>query len=137
MASNLKKINLKYRKELEDKINEFLEYLKYQHFSENSIKKYNSHLQKYYYYCIKNNIKNFYSKFIISNYIDSLNLDHCLYFVNSAKNVLNKFIDFYFNGSFRYFYIEPVLLKSKQFNHILTLYEEALDRKSTRLNSSH
>lgn len=134
MAYKTKQINLKQGKELECKIHEFTEHLKFQHFSDSIIKKYNSHLQKYYSYCIKNNIKNFYSKSIISNYIDSLNLDHCSYFINFSKNVLNKFIDFYFNGSFRYFYIEPVLLKSKQFNHILILYEEAL--KSSEIRTS-
>ena len=127
MANKTNLINLKQGKELEFKIREFTEYLKFQHFSDSIIRKYNSHLKKYYSYCTKNNIKNFYSKSIIFNYIDSLKLDHCSYFINFAKKALNKFIDFYFNGSFRYSYTNPVLLKSKQFNHILNLYEESLN----------
>ena len=49
MANKTKQINLKQGKELECKICEFTEYLKFQHFSDSIIKKYNSHLQKYYY----------------------------------------------------------------------------------------
>lgn len=135
MANHLKNNNLKYGKELEYKINEFIEYMKYQHFSDSVIKKYNSHLQKYYSYCIKDNIKNFYSQSIIYNYIDSLYSDHCLYFINFARKVLNKFIDYYFNGLFRYSYSEPVLLNSKQFNHILTLYAEALKSSEIRIST--
>lgn len=137
MANKQKNINLKRGKELEYKINEFIECLTFQHFSDSIIKKYNSHLQKYYSYCTKNNIKNFYSKSIIFNYIDSLKLEHCSYFINFARKVLNKFIDFYFNGSFRYSYTNPVLLKSKQFNHILTLYEETLNSSEIRISTQN
>lgn len=137
MVNKPEKINLKQGKEFECKINEFIKYLETQHFSDSIIKKYNSHLQKYYYYCIKNDIKIFYSKSIVSNYIDSLNLVHCSYFINFARKVLNKFTDFYFNGSFQYFYINSVSLKSKQLNHILRLYKEALKSSEIRISTQN
>lgn len=134
MTNKQKNTNLKHGKELECKIQEFTEYLKFQHFSDSIIKKYNSHLQKFYSYCITNHIKHFYSKNIISKYINSLSSNYCEYFIHFARKVLHRFSDFYFNGYFNFYYVNPISLKSKQFNHILSMYEEHL--KSSEISIS-
>lgn len=140
MANQIKIIKNTQRKEFLEKINDFTDYMKYQHYSISMIQKYNSHLQKYYSYCINNNIKNFYSQTTISNYINSLSEIHCSYFITFSKKVLNKFSDFYLSGSFKFFYIQQTSIKTSKLNYIFSLFKEYLNiselRNSTVLAQS-
>ena len=74
-------------------LEKFLEHLESLHFSKSVIQKYNSHLRKYQYFCIQNNINDFLSKNSFFNFFKSIR-NFSTYSFQFSFKVLNKFKDF-------------------------------------------
>ena len=116
-------------------LEKFLEHLESLHFSKSVIQKYNSHLRKYQYFCIQNNINDFLSKNSFFNFFKSIR-NFSTYSFQFSFKVLNKFKDFCLFGSFKIAYISNYeCLKSTDFERCLSSFNSFLIQSQIRTSS--
>ena len=104
----------------------FLEHLESLHFSRSVIQKYNSHLRKYQYFCIQNNISDFFSTDTFSKFFESI-CNFSTYSFKFSSKVLTKFKDFNLLGFFKIVYASNCeCLKSTAFKQCLSSFNSFL-----------
>lgn len=116
-------------------INNFIQSLESLHFSNITVQRYLSHLNRYKEFCLKHNYNDFLSQETILKYLNTMN-NSSLQTIQFARTVLGRFKDFTLTKSFKTKYLEEKkVLCSSNLSTILNSFQKFLSNSQISLNT--